>query len=215
MKNLFRFEKKIGYSELLSVFALIISAIAAIFSYQGEQHSVEVSGIELKPEIKVNAHLNKNKVSKFYVTVYNDGPVDAHQLVVTFISHRYFEEFKKIRISGTGSETTYTQPILPPLKRITFEISEHFLYVNAMLQEPKEHNILELRVTYRRSPGFKQFAVSALYFVNPDGLWVAENSVSLRSEQYEALKKAAYNMLKKNVPKDLGWDKLHPASVEN
>ncbi len=174
-----------------------------------------MSGIELKPEIKVNAHLNKNKFAKFYVTIYNDGPVDAHQLVVKFISHRYFEKFKKIRISGTGSETTYTQPKLPPLKSFSFEILEHFLYGNAMLQEPKEHNILELRVNYRRSPDFKQFSESALYFVNPDGLWVSENSVSLRSEQYEELKKAAYAMLNKDIPQDLGWDRLHPVSVEN
>lgn len=207
--------KKIGYSELIAVAALVISVFAVWFSYESRQHSIKISGIELQPEIKVNAFLNKSKFKKLHVIVYNNGPVEALQLVVKFVSHRYFEALKGIRVSGTGSETTYIETKLPPLKSIAFEIPEHFLYVNAMLQEPKVHNILELRVTYRRPPDFKQFSESAFYFVNPEGLWVSENSTSLRSEQYEALKEAAFAMLNKNVSADLGWDPLHQVSIEN
>ncbi len=185
-----------------------------MFSYLAKQDARLISGIELKPEIKVDAHINKNKFKKFFVLLRNQGPVDAHQLEAKFITHQYYEKTKKIQVSGRGSDTTFTIPKLSPFKDVTFEVSEHFLYGNAMLQEPKEYNILELRISYRRFPDYPKFSESAFYYVNPDGLWVGEYSSSLSSDLYERLKQAAYAMLSKDITLDLGWDRLHPVMVE-
>jgi hypothetical protein len=214
MAGIFKFEKKFGYAELFSLIALFVSGVAAWFGYLARQDSIILSGLELKPEIKVKANINKNKFND--LRIYNSGPVDAFQLEAKLIYHRYFEKTKNIRVSGTWSETTFAVQKLEPLKTATFKIPEHFLYVNAMLQEPKEHNVLELRVSYRRPADLTLFSESAFYFVNPDGLWVSESSNSLNSETYESIKTAAYSMLnRRDTPLNLGWDKLYPVQLEN
>ena len=214
MAGIFKFEKKFGYAESFSLIALIVSAFAAWFGYLARQDSRIISGLELKPEIKVNANINKNKFKDFRIILHNSGPVDALQLKAKLIAHRYYEKTKNIRISGTGSETIFAVQKLEPLKTVIFEVPEHFLYVNAMIQEPKEYNVLELRIDYRRPPDLKSFSESAFYFVNPDGVWVSESSSSLKPETYETIKNAAYAMLSRNSPLNLGWDKLYPVQLD-
>jgi len=213
MAGFFKFEKKFGYAELLSLIAIIVSALAVWFGYLARQDSRIISGLELKPSIKVNANINKNKFEKYHILIHNSGPIEALQLEAKLITHRYFEKTKDIRVSGTGSESSFAIAKLEPLKTAIFEIPEHFLYVNAMLHEPKEHNVLELRVTYRRSPDFMIFSESAFYFVNPDGLWVSESSSSLNPEVYEIVKQAAYQMLSRDVPLNIGSDRLYPVHL--
>ena len=139
MASIFKFEKKFGYAELFALIALILSGFAVWFGYLARQDAIILSGIELKPEIKVNANINKNKFKDLHAIIYNGGPVEALQLEVKLISHRYFEKLKGIKVSGTGSDTTFSMQNLEPLKSVAFKIPKHFLYVNAMLQEPKEH----------------------------------------------------------------------------
>jgi hypothetical protein len=213
MAGFFKFEKKFGYSELFSLIAIIVSALAVLFGYLARQDARIISGFDLEPHIKVNASINKNKFKIFYILIHNSGPVDALQLEASLITHRYFEKEKQIRVSGAGSDSSFAIPKLEPLKSAAFEVSEHFLYVNAMIQKPKEHNVLELRVTYRRPPDFALFSESAFYFVNPDGLWVPESSNSLKPDVYNMIKKAAYNMLNRDIPREIEWDRLYPVKV--
>ena len=214
MEKLFRFEKKIGWPEIIAFGAIIISGIAILLSYWAWQDSRAISGLDLKPDIKLDARLNKAKYKIFHVVVFNSGPVDAFQLEIHLIHHRYFKEFKKIRISGGGSETRYSIPKLVPLKQEAFEVKENFLYGQALLQKPPEHNVLEIRLVYRRAPDMSQFAESSFYFVSPDGLWVGEHSSALVSDVYNPIKQAAFEMLKMDQIEDLHWDTLHPAVVE-
>ena len=146
--------------------------------------------------------------------MFNSGPVDAFQLEVHFIHHRYFKKLNKIMISGGGTETKFSIPQLAPFKRETFAVKGHFLYGQAMLQNPPEHNILEIRLVYRRAPDMSQFAESAFYFVSPDGLWVGEHSSALVPDIYDPIKQAAFKMLRRSKIQDLHWDTLHSAVIE-
>lgn len=99
------------------------------------------------------------------MVVLNSGSTDALQLEIHIIHHRYIEKLKKIWISGGGTETRYSIPQLAPFKQEIFEVKSHFIYGQAMLQNPPEHNILEIRLVYRRAPDKAQFAESAFYSV--------------------------------------------------
>ena len=117
-------------------------------------------------------------------------------------------------ISGGGTETRYSIPQLAPFKQEIFEVKSHFLYGQAMLQNPPEHNILEIRLVYSRAPYMPQLAESAFYFVSPDGLWVGEHSSVLLPEKYDPIKQAAIETLKRRRIEDLHWDTLHPSVTE-
>jgi hypothetical protein len=214
VKKLFRFEKKIGWSEIIAIGAVIISGFALLLSYWAWQDSRAISGLDLKPEIKIDARLNKAKHKNLHVVVFNSGPVVAFQLEIHFIHHRYFKKLNTIMISGGGTETRYSIPRLVPFKQETFAVKDHFLYGQAMLQNPPEHNILEIRLVYRRAPDMSQFAESAFYFVSPDGLWVGEHSSALVPDIYDPLKQAAFEMLRRSKIEDLHWDTIHPAGIE-
>jgi len=185
MTKFFRFERKIGWSEIIAILAAFMSFTALLLSYWAWQDSRAISGLDLRPEIKIDARLNKAKYEVPHLVILNSGPTDAMQLEIHIIHHRYFEKLKKIMISGGGTETRYSIPQLAPFKQETFEVKKHFLYGQAMLQNPPEHNILEIRLVYRRAPDMAQFAESAFYFVSPDGLWVGEHSSALIPEKYD------------------------------
>ena len=122
VKKSFPFEKKIGWSEIIAIGAVIISSFAFLLSYWAWQDSRAISGLDLKPEIKIDARLNKAKYKIFHLVVFNSGPVDAFQLEVHFIHHRYFKKLNKIMISGGGTETKFSIPQLAPFKRETFAV---------------------------------------------------------------------------------------------
>ena len=214
MKKLFRFEKKIGYPEIITVVAIILSGVVIWQNFIAQKDSRAVSGLDLKPILKLDARLNKAKYKNFHVVVYNSGPVDAYQLEIHLVHHRYIKELNKISISGGGTETRHTIPKLLPFKQVVFTVPKHFIYGQALIQNLPEHNVLEIRMVYRRSPDMAQFADSSFYFVSPDGLWVGEHSSALVPETYGPIKQAAFEMLKRSQIKDLHWDTLHPAVVE-
>ena len=40
-------------------------------------------------------------------------------------------------------------------------VAGHFIYREALIQNPPEHNVLEIRLVYRRAPDMAQFAESS------------------------------------------------------
>lgn len=209
MLEFLNFEKKFGYAELFSLIALIFAGIALYQSFLSRQDTRLISGLDLKPIIKVRSEFYKNKDNLYGVTVYNEGPVDALQIEAALISHRYSDKTNDVKVSLISTETSFFSETLKPFKKIIFPVPAHFLYGNAMIEEPRTNNILQFKITYKRPPDFKSNTESAFYYVDPDGIWVRENSNSLTDEKYRHIKKAVESTLAREPFPKLDWDKLY------
>ena len=100
-------------------------------------------------------------------------------------------------MSGFEPFTQYAIRQLEPVpftRPLIFPFDKHWLNVNARLQEPLQHNIIEIRLIYHISPDLtRKFQKSAFYFINPEGRWVSENDSSLITNTYD------YTQMKKAV----------------
>jgi hypothetical protein len=105
-------------------------------------------------------------------------------------SHRYYAEGDKVAATVGDSENETFIDNLGPQKVATFRFHEGWLNTNARLATPVQHNVLEIRLSYRRSQDLQEYDVSAFYFVNPDVRWVSESDNSLREPLYGALRAA-------------------------
>ena len=171
------------------------------------------SGLDLKPSLGLKAWFKKIGDTPPHFEVWNEGPIDAVQLEIQLISHRYFPHKKKILVTGSGSNRTYSIPKLSPQQRKGFLFPKGWLNSNARLQEPPEHNVMEIRLTYRRESDKHQFSESSFYFVDPEGRWVSEFSSSL-TPYYEPIKQAALEASNWYPPGDLSHsDRLHPRQI--
>lgn len=200
-------------SVVLSLLAIGASAWAALVSWQTRRDVRAIEGLDLHPVLRLRTTFKKIKDIPPHFTVFNDGPVEVRQLDIQLVSYRYSHENLDVKSALYESDQRHVVPRLLPLSRVSFPMSEHWLYGDARGQEPPHHNIMEIRLTYRRPPDMRRFVESAFYFVNPDGAWVREHSQSLTPEVYEPLKAAALKQAKA-IDLSLPSDKLYPLEVE-
>jgi hypothetical protein len=196
----------------LSILALYVSWRAYDNSVLARKDARAISGLDLKPKISLNTLFKEiNKIPPHYV-ISNNGPVDALQIEVQLISHRYRKDISKIKVSTTGSDERKIIPKLPPLTNIAFKFPELWLDVNARIEQPPEHNIMEIRISYRRPPDMMKYTESAFYFINKEGRWVAENDNSLDKDIYAPIKNAMFENIKQGdmlIKNMLRTDILH------
>ncbi|MDP2911015.1 MAG: hypothetical protein Q8N76_01600 [Candidatus Omnitrophota bacterium] len=144
----------------------------------------------------------------------NIGSVEAQQIKVSMIIHRYFPEAEKIRVVVTGTENDVIIPKLVPQERRAFKFQDIWLNTNARMETPPENNIMEIRITYCRPQDLKKFDESAFYFINPEGLWVSEGESSLKLEKYQKMKSALLSLKAskniKSIYEEWKGDELHP-----
>ncbi len=172
-------------------------------SFQPEKRSAEQKNLT-RPILKLESHFN---MTPPYFTILNDGPVEAKQLKINLCS--LYVKDGKIKLFGYSSDKEYVVHQLDSLKPIAIRFDEKWLNTNARLQKPLEHNILEIRLTYRRPSDLQQFQESAFYFINPEGRWVSENDNSLAPKIYDPIKRA---VLKDSKKMEIWYpaDALHP-----
>ena len=189
-----------GWGGVLAVIfaggALIVSGLAYKVTLEAQRDTRAITGLDRRPVLAFDAFFRKfDDHPPSHYTVSNIGSVAAIHLEILPITHRYNSSDRDFQVSSYDGRQIIVE--LRPLKSETFEFSEHFLNVNARLAEPPEHNILEIRLTYRHPSDMREFVESAFYFVNPDGFWVKENSQSLTPEVYGPIKEAALKFAKR------------------
>jgi len=151
-----------------------------------------LSKIAINPEVKLRTALTKAGDILPHFTIENIGLVDIEQIKTQLFSHRFMPEKGGIGVSSYGSEGLYVLPSLPKGKSANMKFPDYWLDVNTRIQKPLHHNIMEIRLIYRRPADLKLYEASAFYFINPDGDWVSEDSQSIRSEVYRPIKDAAH-----------------------
>jgi hypothetical protein len=199
----------------ISALSLIVSGIALFFAILAREDTRDIHKLDLKPQINLRTYFGKTDKLVPQLTVENEGPVDAVQIDVQILSHRYDESSKSIKVSTYGTPQNWKIPKLSPFQFKTFLFSEHFLNINARLQKPVQHNIMEIRLSYRRPSDMRLFKESAYYFVNPEGRWVPEGDNSLEEESYEAIKRAVFKKSKRPLEYIGLSDTLHKIDVSN
>jgi hypothetical protein len=143
------------------------------------------------------------------------GPVEAIQIQVKMFTHRrlsYKNGQTKIGFSLYDSRNTTTITNIKPQETKSFKFEGGWLDVNARVQEPPQHNVMEIMVVYRRPQDLKEYSESAFYFVNPDGHWVPEKDSSLKGEPYKSMKKELIEIERGgplSIYKEIGGDRLH------
>ena len=197
----------------ISLVALLISGWAALLSARNSEVTSRLSKLDFRPILRLNTlFVSVGKIPPHWELT-NTGSVEAVQVEVQMISHRYFPAKQMIQVSLTGSEETTSIPKIAPQETKSCVFPNGWLDTNARLQDPPQCNIMEMLLTYRRPQDLKEYSESAYYFVDPNGFWVLETSSSLKGELYESMK-AALLKINRRTPGSIyrKWDGdlLHP-----
>ena len=176
---------------LISCVALIISVLALWISYCSYRDSRAVAKLDIWPEIELDGSLVPKRKMPRYVAVSNRGPGDALELSVQLLSH-FYDRPKDRTMSIYGSQEEFHYKVLKAQDSARITLSDHWFDVNAQLQKPKDHNVIEIRIEYRRPADMKKRKMSAYFFLSPDGIWVSENSNSIDGEPYDSLKREIF-----------------------
>lgn len=179
------------WSKWLSVIALGVACWSATTAHKASDLSRTLAKLDFRPDVRI--HSRFQDIARFppHVSLTNIGPVDAVQVTVKMYSHRYFPSLGKISFTLECSENNAFFERIEPRGREVVKFREGWLDSNARVQVPPQHNILEIRIEYRRDQDLEAFNFSAFYYVNSDGRWVSETDSSLREPIYHTLKEAA------------------------
>ena len=193
---------------MLSLVALLVSIYSVYLSKQTYKDARAVTKLDVHPIVELSTYFQSIAGRPPHFIVKNNGPIEAQQLEIQLISHRYIPQKGGIGLSTFGTEERYRVPKLEPFSSQLFKFPELWLEVNARIQKPPHHNIMEIRLKYRRPVDLAVYEASAFYFINPSGCWVTENDQSLQPEVYEPIKYAVFKASEKEF-RYLGQDKLH------
>lgn len=173
--------------------------------------TLKLSKLDLRPIIRLDTLFKSIGKTPPHLSLTNIGPIEAQQIKIKMLSHRYFLKKNEILISGSNSMNDIFIEKIEPQKIKSYKFREGWINTNARLQNPPQHNIMEIQITYRRPQDLEEYSESAYYFVNPEGFWVGEKSSSLDSELYESIKSAILNIDKEEnyIYKEWERDKLH------
>jgi|GEM_PF-6007095 len=173
--------------------------------------TLKLSKLDLRPIIRLDALFKSIGKIRPYLSLTNIGPIEAQQIKIKMLSHRYSPKQNRIFMSGSNSMNDIFIEKIDPQKTKSYKFREGWINTNARVHNPPQHNIMEIKITYRRPQDLEEYNESAYYFVNPDDLWVSEKSSSLDSELYESIKSAILNIDKEEnyIYKEWEGDKLH------
>lgn len=199
-------------SIIIAVAALVISGLSYRQSAKNSEITHMLSKLDLRPRFKLYTLFKSTGKIPPQWGLTNTGPVEAVQVKVQMVSHRYFPARQMIQISLTGSNETTAISEIGPQATKSYAFGKGWLNTNARVQEPAQHNIMEIMVTYRRPQDLREYSESAYYFVNPDGLWVGERDSSLKGELYESMRTAVSKLDRGpfSVYEERSGDPLHP-----
>jgi hypothetical protein len=186
----------------ISFIALLISGWSASLSTRNSEVTRRLSKLGFRPVLRLETLLRPAGKSLPHWQLTNTGPLEAVQIKVQMILHRYFPETKMVQGHVTATWNTSAIPKLEPQETKAYAFREGFLETESRIQNPPQYNIMEILLTYRRPQDLKEYSESAYYFVNPNGLWVHEEESSLKGELYESMRAALVKM-----------DRLGPVSV--
>lgn len=196
------FKKKLGYSNIIAIIAVIFSLIAIYQSHLTRKDARLISGLELRPDICLTSDFKRIKIARIvdekeikerepYFLIENNGPIDAIQLEIQMFLHRYSPDTDRLEGSITWSTDNWVIEKLPPLESKVFPI-DRWYYTQPAANSPYWHSVLEIRLSYRRNPDKHKFSKRAFYFVGPQEFWVCESDYSsLNTERYIPIVRAA------------------------
>jgi len=183
--------KKSWVSISLHITAILVAGSALLVSSRScsvaEQASNDIRAIErldLEPLISFDMEFRQIKKYPPHLVLTNLGPIDAVQVSIQLVAMRYDSLKNIIRIRTFGSEVQWSISKLEVMQPKYFTIPQHWVETNSRIAEPPEHNVIEACIVYRRDPDRKIYGRRALYFINPEGMWVSERDQSINSERY-------------------------------
>lgn len=206
----------IAISMLISVAALAISGLSYRQSAKDSEVTHRLSKLDFRPRLRLYSLLTPVGKIPPHWTLTNTGPVEAVHVQIKMISHRYIPGHipnqKKMSMSMLDSTNTTTISSIQPQETKSYKFREGWLDSNARIQEPPQHNVMEILVTYRHPQDLEEYSESAYYFVNPGGFWVPEGSSSLKGELYESLRMRLSGVVREgpsSVYKEWPGDPMH------
>jgi hypothetical protein len=196
---------------LISLVALAMSGWSAWQSAKNNQVARRLSKLDFRPTLRLYSLFKPVGKIPPHWELTNTGPIEAIQIKVEMISHRYFPQKKGFMASLRNSINTTTISSIKPQETKSYEFQEGWLNSNARLQDPVQFNVMEILVTYRRPQDLKDYSDSAYYFINPNGLWVCEGSNSLKGEPYESMMTALFKLNRGpfSIYREWEGDRLH------
>lgn len=193
MRNLFKFENKLGYSEIISFIAILLSISALWRGCAVEKDNRALSYLDLRPHLRLNSFLKETQDFPAHFTLYNAGPVDAVQVEIQLSILGLSTESKETtRVAIMDLENPIILPRLGALNRKSFKLPLEWLINNCKLSKPPKYSVVEILVKYLREADRKLYAERAFYFLNPDNRLVTEYDNSLHKKIYKPIIKAAH-----------------------
>ena len=207
----------------IAIFALLVAGYSARIAREARSDSRKVLHLDLEPDIKSRGFTVREEIPGFIVlgsnchlTIQNDGPIDAIQLLVR-LGHRRFNSskgFLDATVSGTDAEWKIDE--LAPGKSENIGIDCSLIDVSEIFPEvPAEEKLVELRISYRRDSDRKMFVKRGVYFFNPRGECVNDRHGSVSTPEYDAIKKAAQKSWDPTRSDSMGVDILEDITPEN
>jgi hypothetical protein len=206
---------RINWKTWIPILISLIALVGSIYSVYISNISITLNNrlakLNFRPILQLDTTFQSIGKLPPHFSVTNVGPVEAQQIKILRISHRYSSDANKIFASGSASTNDVFIEKLNPQESKSYKFHLDWINTNARLHEPVQHNVMEIKITYRRPQDLEEYDESAYYFVNPDGLWVSEASSSLNSTLYESIKSAIFNVNKDEnmIYKEFEQDKLH------
>ncbi len=178
------------WSKWLSILAFVVAIWSATTSHMARVQARSLAKLDFRPDVRVKAWFQDVAGLPPHLRLTNNGPVEAVQVSANVLSRRYYPSAKQIAVTVGGSVNKAHFAKIEPNQTEVFAFERGWLDTNARLHEPPHHNIMELRLEYRRPQDLQIYGVSAIYFVNPDGKWVPETDNSVQTPSYNELREA-------------------------
>lgn len=213
MNQLFSFENKIGYSEVISILAVLLSVFALYRSCSVEKDNRALSHLDLRPNIRLDSFLKELPDHPAHFTIYNAGPIDAIQVEVQIsILGISTESSETTRAAIIGSENPVVISKLSSLESKSFKLPLDWLVRSCQLIVPPKHNVVEILIKYLRESDRKLYAERAFYYLNPKNQLVTEYDNSLPKDIYKPIINAAHKSTAFKLARVTTLNELRPVA---
>ncbi len=179
----------------ISIWSNMISREANRIASQNNELTKKIEKLDFRPILRIHSLFKTIGKLPPHFTITNVGSIEAQQIKIKMYGHRFFAKTNNINISGTNSTNDIYIKKLLTQETKAFEFREGWLNKNARLAQLPQHNIMEIKITYRRPQDLTEYDESSFYFVNPDGLWVSEKSSSLNTDFYKKIKEILFQRI--------------------
>jgi len=195
----------------LSVVALFVAVRACEIADDSRADTRAAAKLDKRPSIGLFGYLSPSAGEPPSIHVWNDGAADAIHCRITFIHLKYDPDQHEMRGSIIADPDIVIDRI-EPLEHKVVQIPEGGLSDTVAGRYPSHHEVIELRVTYRRESDLRFFGARSFYFRAPDNRWVTESANSLPKDQYAPI--IAASRRSKVFDMTTGSDPLYPILEE-